>query len=367
MVFVMLRASFSGLLLISVMALAGCLSSEDNTASLEQPDLIRPAKIAKASASGFSAKRVFPSTVEASKHSDLAFRVSGQLQELLVQSGSEVKKGQVLAKLDQSDYRNALSDRQARYDLAKVQYDQIESLIEKKYASKTRLDEARANLKAARAALSVARDNLSYTILKAPYDGVIARVDIENFQPVQAQKTIFRLQDSTNIDIRFSVPETIVSRLNPEADATKLCGQVRLESWPDQSFRACYRKHESIPDAVTRTYRVTFTMPREPEFAILPGMSVNLEVDLTDALHNSESSERVSLPLESVFDREGVSHVWLLDSDMKARLKSVEAVQIRSDQIEVKGLQEGDLVIAAGVDFVVEGQKVRPMVKERGL
>lgn len=349
--------------------LTGCLEQTDSSdAQTEQKVPARPAKIVAAVSSQQEARREFPATIEASKHSNLAFRVSGQLQKLPVQAGDQVKKGQMLAQLDQADYRNALADRQARYDLAKTQFDQIKALIAKKYASKTRLDEARAGLKAASAALSSARDNLSYTTLKAPFDGVVARVDVDNFQPVQAQSTVIRLQDAGGeLEVQFSVPESLVSRWNTQAKISSLCGMVRLDSLPGQGFKACYKKHDSVPDNVTRTYRVVFAMPNKEGLPILPGMSVNLDLNLDGFLRHQPDQNLVSLPLEAVFDRSGRQYVWQVNDQMQAVLKEVTPVRVVGSQILLEGLEAGEQIIAAGVDFVQAGQSVYPLKKERGL
>ncbi len=355
--------------IVSLALMSALLTACDNPSAMteEQVELVRPVKLAIAESNAAEMKRVFPATIEASKHSALAFRVSGQLRELPVKAGAEVKEGDVLAQLDQADFKNTLADRQARYDLAKIQFAQIESLIKKKYASQTKLDEARANLKAAAAALAVAKDNVSYTQLIAPFDGVIGRVDIENFQSVQAQTPIIELQDTHEIDIKFSVPEGLLTQLKPDLDAKSVCANVTFESQSDASFTACYKKHDSVPDSVTRTYRVVFSMDRPLAFTVLPGMSVNIELDLTDVLQGQPSDHAVSVPLAAVFEQASQTYVWRVNAQMQAEQVAVKTVRIIDEQMLVSGLSPGDQVIAAGVAYIQSGQKVRAIKKERGL
>ena len=355
--------------IVSLAFISVLLTACDNPSAMteEKADVVRPVRIATAESNTAEMKRVFPGTIEASKHSALAFRVSGQLNVLPVKAGEEVKKGDVLAQLDQADFKNALADRQARYDLAKIQFVQIESLIKKKYASQTKLDEARANLKAAAAALAAAKDNVSYTQLIAPFDGVIGRVDIENFQSVQAQVPVIQLQDTHEIDIKFSVPEGLLTQLKPDMDAKSVCANVSFESQPDASFSACYKKHDSVPDSVTRTYHVVFGMARPTAFRVLPGMSVNIELDLTDVLQGQQSDHTVSVPLAAVFEEASQTYVWRLNAQMQAEQVAVKAVRILQEKMLVSGLAPGDQVIAAGVAYIESGQKVRVIEKERGL
>ena len=352
-------------LLVSCLMLAAC--DNDSAENTQAEPLVRPALIVPVQSYSLLAKRIFPATLEASQHSDLAFRVSGQLAELPVKAGDHVKKGDVLAKLEQSDFKNALSDRQARYDLAKTQYSQIQSLLDKKYASQNKLDEVKANLKAATAALSLARDNLDYTVLTAPFDGVVARVDIQNYQSVKAQSPIILLQDQHDIDVLFSVPEMLLTRLKPGISAQGLCGDVSFESRPDKTYQACYRKYESIPDPATRTYPVVFTMPKQSDITVLPGMSVSIEIDLSAILADVGSNHAMQIPLSAVFENKGESFVWRVNAKSQAEQVPVTILSIQDNSLIVEGLSSDDRVIAAGVAYVQAGQVVRPIEKERGL
>ncbi|QEQ96114.1 efflux RND transporter periplasmic adaptor subunit [Neptunomonas concharum] len=361
----MKKALFLVLLVVSTGFLSGCDQPVEPAAV--DAEVIRPAQIDLAISVAPTTRRTLPATIEASRHSALAFRVSGQLQALPVKAGDIVKEGALLAQLDQTDFKTVVDDRQARYQLAKVQYDQIKALIAKQYASQTRLDEASANLKAARAALSAAQDNLRYSRLIAPFDGVIAKVDIENFQAVQAQAPIIELQGQESVDIRFSIPETLLTHINPDIDASSICGVVRFDSQPDSEFNACYKKHDSVPDPLTRTYRVVFSMSREAKFPIFPGMSASIEVDMGNFLLAEGISGAVSVPIESVFETQGKSFVWRVTDQMQATRTEITLLKIMEDRAIIKGLDDATPIISAGVAYVKEGQKVRAINKERGL
>lgn len=134
---------------------------------------IRPAKIFTIDLRSGEFMRTFPGTLRSAKQSDLAFRVGGQLVELPAHAGMEVKKGDLLARLDDADFRNQLADWEAKHQLATTQYQKVEKLVSKNFATQSNLDEAAADLKAAKAALDLARDNLRYTELRAPFNGLI--------------------------------------------------------------------------------------------------------------------------------------------------------------------------------------------------
>jgi len=179
--------------IIFAVLLAGCSEPQDapdNTAGSSA----RPAKIVELQPSNAGLRRTYPGTLAASQQADLAFRVSGQLVELPAISGERVKAGDLLARLDPTDFENTIAGLQARFDLAKTQLDQARELLRKNLSSQLLFDQAESEFKSAQAALQQAKDNLRYTQLKAPFDGVIARVGIENYQPVQAQAPIIQIR-----------------------------------------------------------------------------------------------------------------------------------------------------------------------------
>ncbi|MDO6749015.1 efflux RND transporter periplasmic adaptor subunit, partial [Gilvimarinus sp. 1_MG-2023] len=104
--------------------------------------------------------RRFPGKVEASEEVSLAFRVPGELQTLPALAGKQVKMGDILARLDPTDYQLQLDERQARFELASSQFQRIENLFQKNQVSKAQYDQARADLAISKAALGSARSNM---------------------------------------------------------------------------------------------------------------------------------------------------------------------------------------------------------------
>ena len=364
-----IRAFGKVITLTAAVVLSACDKSEIATMEA-QNERARPAKIVSVLSDGISVLRTFPGMLEATKKADLAFRVGGQLIELPAQAGLQVNKGGLLARLDESEFQNTLEERQARFDLASIQHDQASKLLEKKLTSKLQYDQTKAELKSARAALEQARDNLEYTRLLAPFDGIVARVDVENFQAVQAKTPVIQLQADDRLDIRFSVPESLITQLKIIDDPSVIegvCGIVRFAARPGEQFRACHKEHETVPDPLTRNYSAVFTLDKVTDFAILPGMSASIEVNFSVFLPDNAKNELL-VPVEAVFEKGGRKWVWQVDDDMRAQQVAVEVGRFNKDMIEITdGLKPDSQVIAAGVSYVREGMLVRPIVKERGL
>lgn len=356
-------------ILLSSLLLCAC----DNTEQLAEqtlPEQARPAKIMPVLVDGVEVLRNFPGTLEAASRVELSFRVGGQLSQLPAKAGLEFKKGELLAALDEDEYKNTVNQHKARYDLALIQYDQAKKLLKQKLASQIQFDQAEAELKSAKASLDQAKDNLKYTHLRAPFDGAVARVDIKNFQTVQAKSPIIRFQDVNLMDIRFSIPESLITQFRQIEDPKEvegICGSISFSSHPGQRYKACHKEHESLPDDLTRNYAAVFSLDERPDFSILPGMSVLIELDFSSFLPKDREI-RLLVPVEAVFEKNNKRWVWRVDNESRARKTAVETGVIKNGQLEVtQGVKPADRVITAGVSYVREGMLVKPLVKERGL
>lgn len=359
----------TAILPLLILCAAGCSpTATDESASTD--DRARPAKLHTLLTQETVFRRSYPATLEARLKADLAFRVGGHLQALPARAGAWVRKGDLLASLDSADYQNAVDARRAAYQLAKVQHDQAKKLNTKRLASQLQLDQAIASLKAANAQLKQAKDNFRYTELRAPFDGVIARVDTDNHQAVKAGSTVMLLQGLNQLDIGFSVPESLISRMNrvesPEMLA-KVCGAVHFSTHPGESFAACYKEHELVPDQLTRNYKALFSLTEAPSFGTLPGMSATIELDFSAFMADNLEPALVA-PLEAVHQQDGNSWVWRLDDQMRAHHVQVQLGTLGDQGFEVlSGLQAGDTIVAAGLGHVRENMLLKPLVKERGL
>jgi len=354
-------------LFITVIPLFSACGEEAAPAGSALPSRPRPAKIITLGSDEERLTHRFPGTIQASRVSELAFRVGGELVALPARAGMAVRKGEVLAQLDDSDFRNNQADREAKYDLALTQYQRAKTLFEKNYTTKAGLDEAAANLKAAKAVLQIARDELGYTRLRAPFDGVIGSVSVENHQAITARTGVMQLQDDAETDVVFNVPESLMTKVHRIEDPSGLCGTVRFNARPELSYRACYKEHDSVPDPLTRTYRVVYSMPRIEAFPALPGMAVSIEQDLTGLLSPTWESG-VLVPVEAVFDKAGKQWVWRVNGQMAVERVAVTCGTIQGDGLRLlHGVEPGDRIVVAGVSRLREGQKVIPFVKERGL
>ncbi len=337
------------------------------------PPQSRPVKVFTVEGPGSEALRNFPGNVRASERADLSFRVGGVLQEMLVREGQDVEKGQILARLDPTDFKITLEDRQAAFDNAQRNFQRANELIKDGNISKFDFDRMEAEFRSTRAALTQARQDLEYTELRAPFTGTIGRREVDNFEEVVAKQTIFRFQNVANVDIMIDLPESLVRSLAPtRRDRARLPGseiERSVPSWatfegrPDSSFDLMLKEVATKADPQTQTFRVTLTMPQPEEFQVLPGMTANVQVDFSSMMAADYSKW---VPITAVQADGGLDAlVWKIDPDtMTVNSHRVKIGRMSGRRIEVTdGLYGGEEIVTVGAPYLSEGMRVTRMRK----
>ncbi len=347
--------------------MVACLPESEE--KLPPPEIIRPVKIITIGDQSDENLRVFPATVEAVNEAELAFRVSGQIIKRPVKAGQEVKKGTLIAQLDPKDFETQVSDKQARYNLAKAQYDRAAKVVEQGHVSKAEFDARKAEMLAVKAALKQAKDNLSYTKIFAPFSGEVSKVLAEIHEFVDKKQTIIVMQSSDTVYIALQVPEQVVASVENKKQARKVKSQVIFDSHPDQTFIAVFHEIDTQADPATRTYKVRLILSKPKKFNVLPGMSAKVIVNLSHI--SAESKTNLKIPSSCVFQAEddSLQYVWVYDAETSEISKrEVTVGTLTETGIEIlDGLHAGEQIVAAGVHQIRENSKVRPLVSERGL
>jgi len=347
-------------------SLAACT---EQTAQSNAEPVIRPVKLFNTNSQSDQAIRSFPAEVVANQGSYLAFRVNGELLEFPALAGQHVEKGQLLAKLDPEDFQLQYEERKARFELADSQLERVQKLFDRSIASQAELDQALANKQVAESALKIAKTNLDNSELRAPFAGTVAKVFVKNFENIQAKQNILRLETRDLMDVVIQVPEKLIARIDKDVDYQP---DVIFDGYPDKSYQLTVKEFDTQADPTTLTYKVVFSLPVPEDFNLLAGMTGRVDIDLSKITHSQ--SAYILLPVEAVFSEpteseKNNSYVWLYDENTGlVHKKAVKVGQLHRNGIEVlSGIEQGQMVVAAGVHSLEEGMKVRPWQKERGL
>ncbi|UVC10493.1 efflux RND transporter periplasmic adaptor subunit [Rhizobium sp. TH2] len=301
--------------------------------------------------------------VKPRRESDLGFRLSGKIVKRWVDAGVLVRKGDLLATIEDEDYKNRVHS--AETDVAATQAVLVEAqanerrvggLFKKRYTSALNYDAAvkslrssQAKLQSAKIALEMAKDQLGYTELRAEFDGIVTAVGAENGQLVNVGQMVVRLADPKARDAVFSIAESVFAN-SPEGEIPRIA--VSLLSNPAIKVSGKVREISPVADAVTRTFEVKVALenpPAEMRF----GSSVAGRVD-------QPADPMVVLPGGALFDKDGEPAVWIVGANSEVSLKPVTVVRYEIDRVVIsKGLNKGDIVFTAGVNRLHDRQKVR--------
>lgn len=300
----------------------------------------------------------FPGKVEAGDSALLAFRVAGQIQAFRVRMGDRVNQGALLAELDPTDYQLQLDARQAEFELAQLGAERAQTLFAQQLISEDAYDTAQAGLATSEAKLEQARRQLSFCKLTAPFAGAIAFTYAMPSEVVGPQQPVLNLQDISTLEIRFNLPPRYQPLLQGEERARF---SVSFELMPGVLLDARYKEADMQPDPDTNSYPVTLAVDSPEDFSARPGMPVTIRMH-----HSSLSNTSWVLPSDALFDRtDGRGHVWRIDPISNTVHKT--AISLDAEGGLLSGLERGDQIVAAGVDRLREGQRVKRWVREGGL
>ncbi|MGH8093236.1 MAG: efflux RND transporter periplasmic adaptor subunit [Chthoniobacterales bacterium] len=363
----MLRV-FWGFILLALALITGC----GRQAPLTTQEVVRPVRTMILGVAAESGRRAFPGQAEANEEAELSFRVGGSLVELSANIGDSVKKGQVLASLDPTDFqvrvRDAeaeLSSAEANLEVTKDLLTRSRNLFEKRAGPQVDVDRAAAQVESGKASVAalrtkrdIAQSELSYAQLPAPFDGLIAARYVQNFQTVQTKQPILRLLDTTRIKFGVDLPETVMPLLPYVKEIW-----VTFQAAPGEKLPATIQEVSHEASRSTRTYRVTVVLNQPEGVRILPGMSGELRARVEPPSVQPAAMEVLAPALFE--DSEGQTCVWVVDpSTMTVRRQPVKTSRPTTAGFLVEGLKAGQTVVTAGVHYLKEGQKVRVMESE---
>jgi RND family efflux transporter MFP subunit len=309
---------------------------------------------------GAGSERGFTGIIAARVQSNLGFRVAGKIVERLVNVGQQVKAGQALMRIDETDLRLALTAKRNAVAAARASYVQTEA-DERRYAklvsdgwtsrqryeqAKAALDTAEAQLAAAEAAARVAENEATYSVLVADADGTVVDTLGEPGQVVSAGQTVVRLAQAGPREALVSFPETIRLAIGSTADAS-------VYGSNGQRYAAHLRQLSDSADPQTRTYEARYVLDGEAAAAPL-GATVTIR------LAGQTGQPEVQVPLGAVLDDGGKTGVWVFDSGTSTvRFRPVKLVRITGETAVISGLSAGDPVVSLGAHLLREGARVR--------
>lgn len=355
------RLSLCGAAWMSLSVFCACSSQEP-----EAPPQLRPVRFETVATSAAGTAAVYAGVARSSVESRLSFRVSGSLEHLPSRLGDQVRRGQVLARLDPADFELQveqseanLAQAHASLRRAQADYDRARALYENNNVAKSDLDAARAAAESAQAqvdaaekALQQSRRQVGYTVLRAPSDGAIAELSAEVNESVSAGQAIFLLTSGALLEVVSAVPEVLISQVKQEQPV-----EVEFDALPGRRFPAEITE-VGVASSSSSAFEVTAKLlESSPE--IRSGMAAEVYFEFQDAAPGGVHIAPVAVGEDArgrfVFVLEGNG-----DGEGVVRRRDVVVGELSQQGLGIlQGLEPGERVVTAGVRRLSDGMAVR--------
>jgi multidrug efflux system membrane fusion protein len=329
---------------------------------------LRPVAYQEVKFVGGEAIRTFSGTARTDKTINLSFRNNGIITQFNLKLGQRVKKGQLLAKLDnvqsRLSYENAISSLnsvESQMNTAKLSLNRVRSLYEKGSASLSDYEAAKnsyrtatASYESAKRSVSIQEEQVRYGYIYAPEDGIIAQVNAEIDENVSTGQVIAILNAGVDMEIALGLPESIINSVSQGMEV-----QVGFSSIADQSFKGRVTEVSPSVNQSTSTYPVSVRI-LNPSEDIKSGMAS----DVTFNFGNGNRSERtLVVPAKAVGEDGDGNFVFVVEEtengQAQVRKQAVTVGGLTTQGFEIKnGLSAGQKIAVAGLQTLLDGQDV---------
>ncbi|MBW2029313.1 MAG: efflux RND transporter periplasmic adaptor subunit [Deltaproteobacteria bacterium] len=295
-----------------------------------------------------------PAEVEPYENLWVEAELPGQIIEVLVKEGQMVRKGQVLARLDDRDYRSRLARIEANYKLAKLDYERNLRLAEKKITSESRLDESEARLKDLVAQRREAKLALNRTRIRAPIGGRLNELPAKKGVLLKVGDRVAQILQFEKVKVTVGVPESDVAACFDLREA-----DVVIEALGNHRAKGKKIFLSRTPRTLARLYDLELLVDN-PDGRILPGMFAQVK------LVKEVFKDSLTIPLYAVITQ-GEDRFVYVERDGTVEKRAVELGVLVGWEVQVRsGLKPGERVVVVGHRFLEDGQSVHVIKNVKG-
>jgi RND family efflux transporter MFP subunit len=330
--------------------------------------------------------------VTARRQATVSAQITGTLTAVLIEEGDHVKQGQVLARLDDSGYKANLAAAKAQADAAHAQVAQyraqlaqsvhdaarLQSLVARGLVSKQSADQAQTQVDSLRAQLNaqlqqarsadaqanVAKVNFDYTVVRAPFSGVVTTKDAqvgEIISPLSAGGGFTRtgvgtIVDMASLEVDVDVNEAYIGRVKPGMPA-----EAVLDAYPDWSIPAHVVAIVPTADRGKATIKVRVALEKKNDPRIVPDMGVRVSfLEKKPETANKAPPQGVLVPASAIVQRDGHSVVFVVDDNVAHRRAVSPAAQAYGEsRLLPAAVKAGDTVVVSPPAELKDGSDVQ--------
>ena len=333
---------------LSIATLSACSNGENNDNMNDGNDttIVIPVEVMDVSRGTISAYYSNTATLEAVEEANIVSKVRGIIQEINVEEGDDVRAGQVIAKIEDDQYRIEAERAKATLDRMYNDFQRNKELFEKQLISAEVYENSRFEYEAQKSAYELAQLNYQHTSIKSPISGVISERMVKKGNMIGIDQQVFRVTDFDPIQAILYVPEHERSKIRKGQRAELLADAI-----PGQLFTGRVERISPTIDPTTGTFKVTVYMDQNQE-NLRPGMFGRVKI-VYDTRENTKM-----IPKAAIISEDETQSVFVIKDSLAFR-KNIRTGYINGTNIEViDGLEDGEMVVTTGQGSLTDSTKV---------
>ncbi|WP_417238938.1 efflux RND transporter periplasmic adaptor subunit [Bizionia sp.] len=347
--------------ILSMIALMFASCKQEQQQAPQQQAL--PLTVTEVPQKNVTAYTTYPTTIEGTINSEVRAKVSGYIQKVLVDEGQQVKKGQVLFKLETESLSQDAEAAKASVNVAQVEVDKLKPLVEKNIISEVQLETAKANLAQAKSVYNSVVANIGYATVKSPVDGFVGAIPYREGSLVSATsvKSLTTVASIERVFAYFSMNETEYLDFLQQTEGKTL--QDKIANFPKVELQLAngqtYEQKGTIEtvtgqiDANTGTvsFRAVFD---NPNMLLTNGNSGTIKIPNT-------YENALVVPQSATYEQQGQTYVYTV-GEGNAATSTLITVEDKTDLFYIvnSGVKTGDLIVVKGIGKLRNGMPIQP-------
>lgn len=297
---------------------------------------------------------LYPGVVEEGASINAAFMAEGKINKVNFKEGDRVRKGQLLALLDDSDYRIGVAQLETQYNQMTKEKERMDAMFEKHNIAPNDYEKFVTGYEQLKLQLDMVKRKHDYTHLYSPANGYISTVYLHEGELVGAGTPVFNIVDDTKLMVSVDLPVSLY------LEKDKISGAVG--SVPGINKSIPLNILSFTPDADNNMlYHMKLEMPAKISKELTPGMNISVNIVSSDS-----NDSGMLVPSRSLMNYEGKTYVWVLN-DFDSTIQKKEVIlkgQPLGNMSLVEGMDMHDKIVETGVKQLFEGEKVNVLKKE---
>lgn len=318
-------------------------------------ETLRNVVIVQPSTTSAGASTLYSGVIEEGANISAAFMAEGKIGKILVKEGDRVQNGQLIATLDDTDYRIGVSQLEAQFNQMTKEKERMDAMFEKHNVAPNDYEKFSAGYEQLKLQLDLAKRKIDYTRLYAPSAGYITTKYLAEGELVGAGTPVFRIIDDSNLTANVDLPvsaylekDKIISAVGKVPGVEGKIPLTILSFTPDAENNMLYRMKLSIPSSFAKE--------------LTPGMNISVQIQTSE----DSSDDQTMIPSRALFSDRGTTYVWAFneqDSTIHRKQVQTQGSPVGKMSI-VKGLEPSDKIIEVGVKQLFEGEKVNVLNRD---